>query len=237
LLRSAWTFVVVATLTIAFGTPAILASLVRPGSDVTMKLGRVWSSWILTALGIRVRYDGLVRLRRAGPCVYVANHQSWIDIWVLMRVLPPSTRFVAKEELRRVPVIGQALTLSGFVWIDRTNRARAIQSLRLAAEKIHGGQSVLLFPEGTRSRDGRLQAFKKGPFHLALQARVPVVPVAIHGSFPLLPPGSLRFRPGEVRVEFLEPMVVDAWAADDPAGLRDAVRGAMARRIEPSEAA
>jgi 1-acyl-sn-glycerol-3-phosphate acyltransferase len=236
-LRSSWTFLVVATLTVLFGIPAIVATLARPRSNATMRLARGWSRSILAALGIRVVYDGLDRTRTAGPCVYVANHQSWIDIWVLMRVIPASTRLVAKEELRRVPVIGQVLSVSGFVMIDRSNRARSIQSLRQAAEKIRGGRSVLLFPEGTRSRDGRLQPFKKGGFHLALQAGVPVVPVAIHGSFALLPPGSLRSRRGTVRVEFLDPVSPAAFRADDPSALRDAVRVVMARRIEPPEAA
>jgi 1-acyl-sn-glycerol-3-phosphate acyltransferase len=214
--------------TLALGLPAILINLLRPGSDVTMRLGRWWSAAMLRALGARVRYAGLEHAVSHVPCIYMANHQSSVDIWALVRILPPPTRFVAKRSLLRIPVMGWAMAAGGFVFIDRTDRPRAIRSLERAVERLRAGRPVVLFPEGTRSRDGRLQSFKKGPFHLALEAGVPIVPVAISGSWKVLPPRKARIEPGPVKVEFLPPMRVDAFLPDNHDGLREEVR----RRLE-----
>lgn len=236
MIRGIISFIVLAAATVALGIPAILVSLVRPGSDVTMRLGRLWSRIMLTTVGARVRYEGLEHMEARIPCVYIANHESNVDIWALVRILPAPTRFVAKQSLFRVPVLGWCLTTGGFIPIDRANRGRAIQSLRAAAKKIRGGRPVLLFPEGTRSRDGGLQPFKKGPFHLALQAGVPVVPVAISGSHRVMPPRSVRVRPGPIRVRFLPPQPVDEFLPDDYQGLLDRMHGILGQALEEDAA-
>src|SRR5690606_31530179 len=110
---------------------------------------------------ITVRGEGLDRLAEAGPCVYVANHQSWLDILAVLDVLPGSLRFVAKKELGRVPLFGRALRASGHIEIDRRNLDSAVGAYQAAAEAIRGGLSAIVFAEGTRSRDGRLMPFKK----------------------------------------------------------------------------
>jgi 1-acyl-sn-glycerol-3-phosphate acyltransferase len=189
---------------------------------------------MLAATGARVEWVGLARTLGPEPRVYIANHQSFVDVWALLRVLPPTTRLVAKHELRRIPVLGWAMAAGGFIFVERQNRARAIHSLRQAAATIRAGRSVLLFAEGTRSRDGRLQPFKRGPFHLALEARVPVVPVAITGSWRILPPDAWRVRPGPVRVEFLAPIDTATLAPEDVSGLAERVREALAARVEPA---
>ncbi|HXV78110.1 MAG TPA: lysophospholipid acyltransferase family protein, partial [Candidatus Polarisedimenticolaceae bacterium] len=116
------------------------------------------------------------------------------------------------------------MAAAGFVFVDRRNRTRAMQSLDDAARTIRNGRSVMLFAEGTRSRDGTVQPFKKGPFHLALKAGVPVVPVAIRGSWAILKPRSLVVTPGVVDVRILEPLEVAAWLPDDVQGLLGRVR-------------
>jgi 1-acyl-sn-glycerol-3-phosphate acyltransferase len=222
--------------TLALGLPAILVSLLRPGSDITMRAGRLWSRAMLWTVGARVEYRGLEQLSAQLPCIYIANHQSSVDIWALVAVLPVPTRFVAKQSLFRVPVLGWAMSAGGFIAIDRGNRTRAIQSLALAAERIRSGRSVVLFPEGTRSSDGRLQPFKKGPFHLALAARVPLVPVAISGSWEVMRPRTARIRPGPVRVEFLPPLAVDAFLPDDHEGLLREVHGRLEQVLSAAAA-
>lgn len=225
MLRGLWALCVLVLSTTVFGTVAAVGSLLRPGSDLTMRMGRIWSRSNLAAVGARVRYSGLERALSRQPCVYVCNHQSNIDIWVLIRVLPLKARFVAKQSLFRIPAIGWALAASEFIPIDRANRTRAIRSLDQAASKIRAGRSLVLFPEGTRSSGDLLGPFKKGPFHLALKAQVPVVPVAISGSSAVLPPRSMRVRPGPVQVRFLPAIDVASFGPSDVEGLRAAVRG------------
>jgi len=228
MLRAVYAQIVFVLATLVLGGLAFVGSLLRPGSDICMRMGRAWSRAMLSAMGARVTYEGVEHSRAVRPCVYIANHQSNVDIWVLIRVLPLHTRFVAKQSLFRIPVMGWAMAAAGFIPIDRRNRGRAIESLRLAATRIRQGRSVVLFPEGTRSKDGRLLPFKKGPFHLALEAGVPVVPVAIHGSGRVLPSRAIRPRPGPVLVRFLEPVPVAAYEPRNHAGLLEEVR----RRIE-----
>ncbi len=134
------------------------------------------------------------------PCVYVANHSSWLDPLAVVDVLPDSVRFTPKIELMRVPLFGDALKAGKHPAIDRHNRASAVAAYEKAAAMIREGISAIVFPEGTRSHDGNLQEFKKGPFVLAIVAQVPVVPLWIAGAREALPRGTLRLRPGPIEV-------------------------------------
>jgi 1-acyl-sn-glycerol-3-phosphate acyltransferase len=137
----------------------------------------------------------------AGPAIYASNHESALDIWIVFRTVPRySLRFLAKEELFRIPIFGWYLRMARFVEVDRRHHARAVAALQEAGRIIRGGTSLAVFPEGTRSRDGRVQPFKKGPFVVAMEAGVPVVPIAIAGAAALNPKGRLSVRPGQVRV-------------------------------------
>jgi len=221
---------------IAMGPTTVPIHIFFRRSDFIMGVGRVWSRMALWACGARVRYHDLERISARRPCIYIANHQSNVDVWVLLRVLPRSTRFVAKQSLFRVPFLGRALKAAGFIPIDRKNKTRAIRSLNLAADRIRDGRSVVLFPEGTRSRDGRLQPFKKGPFHLALQAGVPIVPIAIAGGGAVMPAGIARATPGDVDVFVLPPIEVEPFLPDDLRGLLDTVHRSIQRALPAGEA-
>lgn len=224
-------FVVFVVATTVLGGPLVVALLLGAPADWSMRVARAWSGWLLAALGAEVRYEGLERLRADAPCVVISNHQSNADIWVLTRALPLSARFVAKRELLRVPIVGQVLRLAEFITIDRRDRSAAIRSLELAGRRIREGRTVVLFAEGTRSPDGRLQPFKKGPFHLALAARVPVVPVAIEGSGRALAPRGLRARRGRIVVRFLEPVEPATFADMRPDELAELIRGRVAAAL------
>jgi 1-acyl-sn-glycerol-3-phosphate acyltransferase len=156
-----------------------------------------WSRMLLQAARIRVRIEGPARLRPR-PVVYVSNHISMIDIPVLVTALPVVPKFVMKKELLRVPLFGAAAKAAGHIAIDRRNQGAAFAAYDAAAEIIRRGHPALVFAEGTRSRDGRLMSFKKGPFVLAIAAQVPVVPVVVLGSYELMPRLSLAPQPGEV---------------------------------------
>jgi len=236
MLRTIAVLVVLFSTMIVMGFIAAVTSLIYPRSYMTVRLGRVWSRLILWVAGIRTRYEGVEHASAHLPCVFMVNHQSYVDIWAVLAVLPAPTMFAAKKSLFGIPGLGWSMAASGFTLIDRSNRVAAIRSLSEAAAKVRGGRPLVLFPEGTRSRDGRLGEFKKGPFHLALEAGVPVVPVAISGSGRTLPPGTVRIRPGVVTVRIAPPIDPAPYLPDDLEGLMATVRDEIARRLDPVEA-
>jgi len=235
MLRSLWALFVLTVSGGILGATAMVGSMIRPGGHTAMRAGRAWSRVMLAAAGIRVSYDGMDEAHRHHPCVYMANHVSMIDPFALAPALPLSTLFVSKKSLFRIPFIGWAMSAGGFISVDRSDRSRAIESLESAAERIRSGRALILFVEGTRSRDGKLGPFKKGPFHLALRAGVPVVPVAISGSRALCPPGSFVLRSGDVRVRFAPPIDLTSLGPDDLPDLMTRVRTAMLERLGASE--
>jgi 1-acyl-sn-glycerol-3-phosphate acyltransferase len=164
-----------------------------------------WSPFALLFLGIRHRLVKNVDLSAYDTCIFYANHTSWIDIALVNRVIPRDLHFIAKEELRKKPFVGGAISGMDMIFVDRSNRLKAVKSLELAAVKVREGRNIIAFPEGTRSRDGELKSFKKGLFHLAIQSGVPLVPVAISGAYDLVPTG-FKMRPGVVDVSIGEPI-------------------------------
>jgi 1-acyl-sn-glycerol-3-phosphate acyltransferase len=222
--RGLLTWLVFLVMTPCCSIPGAIAKSFRGGSNSTMRFGRAWGRSMLWATGTCLRTHGLDRLTAREPCIYVVNHQSYLDVWAVLDVVPLTTRFVAKASLFRIPAMGWAMRAAGFIPIDRGNRHQAIRSLDLAVERIRAGRNVLLFPEGTRSRNGQLQSFKKGPFHLAMRANVPIVPIVISGTHRILRPGDWRVRPGEATLRVLDPVDVEEFLPNNHNGLRDKVR-------------
>lgn len=235
MLRGLWGVVVFVVATFFAGLGSVVGEFLLPNRDLTFHLGQMWSRLHLWALGIRVEYEGAAPHADALPCVFVANHQSIVDMWAIAIRLPTSTRFVAKKSLFWIPIFGWAIRAGGFIPIDRANKDKAIGSLALAGEALERGNSIILFAEGTRSRDGRLKAFKKGPFLLAMHAKVPVVPIAISGAGAIVRPGSMVVRPGTVKVTFLPPIDVSPYLPSDWEGLLGRSRDAIAGRLTPEE--
>ena len=166
-----------------------------------------WSRLIARTAGAHVRVYGKENLPPPEtPVVYMANHQSYMDIPALFGYLPVQFRIIAKESLFNVPFMGWHLTRAGNIPINRTNRREAMRSIRAAADRIRQGTSVVVFPEGTRSRDGVLREFKAGSFKLAATAGVPIVPITIVGTCRVLERDSLIFNAGDVEVYIAEPV-------------------------------
>ncbi len=232
MIRWLWFAVCIVPVTLVHGLAAIAAALVgvprRPGGGGVYDWATVdWSRWLLRLAGTRVEALGLERIPRDGPVVYASNHTSMFDIWALSATLPGSTRFVAKRELGRIPILGLAMRRAGHILIDRYNRARAFEAYDQAAATIHSGISAIVFPEGTRSRTGELLPFKNAPFALAIAAQVPIVPVYVHGTYRILPKGSLRLRPQPIRLQVGEPLPTAGLSLGDREALRDRVRAAI----------
>ncbi|HSM74183.1 MAG TPA: lysophospholipid acyltransferase family protein, partial [Desulfobacterales bacterium] len=168
-----WTLFV----TVIFSYLSILLSMVGNNGNWSHIAARIWGRSSLAASGIQVRVTGMENIDPAKSYIYMSNHQSNFDIPVLLAFLKVQFRWLAKEELFKIPFFGYAMQRVGYISINRSDRRSAFQSLKRAAEIIRGGVSVMIFPEGTRSLDGRIRPFKKGGFILALDAGVPIVPV------------------------------------------------------------
>jgi 1-acyl-sn-glycerol-3-phosphate acyltransferase len=184
---------------------------------------RLWSRVLIWAGGGVLEVRGAENIPRGVPLVFVANHQSTLDIPVLFTAVPSTFVFVAKKALRYVPALGWYLLVARFVLVDRGNRQEAIASLDKAARQIQAGASIAIFPEGTRSESRRVMPFKKGPFALAMRAGVPLVPVTIEGTGRLMPKNSWRITPGPLRVSIGAPIDPRPFG-EDREGLMRAVR-------------
>ncbi len=207
--------------TAALTAAASLAGLVRPAT--VQALSRVWSRLLLWLFRVEVRTEGR-ELVPAGPAVYAANHSSSLDILVVLGHLPVDVRIIYKKSLSLVPLLGWAIAVGGHIPIDRSNPFRARRSLQRAAERIRGGTSVLVFPEGTRSRDGSVGHFKRGSFGLAIDAGVPVVPLSLAGVKALVPSGLASLQPGWITLRLHPAIPVAGRSKDDAEALAEQTR-------------
>jgi 1-acyl-sn-glycerol-3-phosphate acyltransferase len=210
---------------------AIPSGLIDRTGDLVLFLGRWWARGVLASAGVRLRVSSRARLEPGQPYIFAVNHLSTIDIWAMLVAIPVPFRFIAKKQLGSIPLFGWAMRAGRFIFIDRQNPALARKSIAEAAARIRGGQSVVIFPEGTRSRDGRLGPFKQGGFHLALDSGAAIVPVAIKGSGALMPRNSISIRPGIVSVEIGEAIPTAGLAPDDRPALVEQVRDRVAAML------
>lgn len=179
--------------------------------------------------GARVKIIGLDRLDTSGTYIFMSNHVSNIDPPILCPLIPGRTSILAKKEIWRIPVLNKALDLAEIVPVERENRDAAIQSIRRASEVMRHHINMTLFPEGTRSRDGRLLPFKKGPFHLAAETGVPIVPITILGTYEMMPKGSGIVRPGTATLIFHSPVDPKHYRSREElmSAVRDVINGAL----------
>ncbi|OPX96874.1 MAG: 1-acyl-sn-glycerol-3-phosphate acyltransferase [Syntrophorhabdus sp. PtaB.Bin006] len=182
-------FPIFIALTIVLSTVAIFLSLFDRHGRLIHDVSRFWARIHLKMSGVTVDVSGLQNLG-APPYIFMCNHQSALDIFVLLVSLPVSFKWIAKRELFFIPFLGWAMKRAGYISLDRGNPREALKAIEDAAAKIRGGMNLILFPEGTRSKDGVLLPFKKGVFSLALRSKVPIVPVGIYGTSRLQPKDS-----------------------------------------------
>ncbi|MSP15997.1 MAG: 1-acyl-sn-glycerol-3-phosphate acyltransferase [Myxococcales bacterium] len=171
---------------------------------------KAWSRRLLDIADLKLDVSGLEQVDWSRQYVIMSNHQSHLDIPVLFHVVPSTMRMIAKQELFRIPILGKAMLVSGFIPIDRKNRKRAMASIELAKERIRSGISIWISPEGTRTLDGHLLPLKKGGFVLARDTQTPILPLVLDGTFAALPPSSGSIRRGTtVRVVIGQPIPVE----------------------------
>lgn len=216
---------------------ALVLALSRGYADRRLQfLARWWGRTICRLAGVTVTVEGLERLAPDRPYIFAANHQSQFDIFVLLGHFPADFRWLAKKELFQIPLFGWAMRRAGYIPVDRGHGRKALVSLQEAARRIAAGTSVVIFPEGTRSADGRLLPFKAGAMVLAIKAGVDLVPLAISGTRLVLPKGRLLARPGRVTVRVGEPLAVGDYQLKQKQELAELLAGRVAAML-PSEQA
>ncbi len=166
----------------------------------------LFSTVLIWISGIKLKTFGAENVPKDKPVIFVANHCSHLDIGCLCKSVPINLHFIGKKELIWTPVVGWYMFIAGHIFIDRSNKKKAIESLNKAAKKIKAGKSVVMYPEGTRSRTGEVGAFKKGAFYLAIDAGVPIIPISINGTYKVWPAKSLKVTPGNVIVRIGKPI-------------------------------
>ncbi len=220
--------------TIVLGAVSLASSLFDRRGRVAHGCARLWSRLILGTTGVRVAVEGIERVKAGETYVFVSNHQSIYDIPVIFASLPFQLRIIAKASLARFPVLGWHLKRGGHLFVDRRNPDR-VGILGRWRSLVSEGLSLIIFAEGTRSPDGGVARFKAGSFLLAIEARLPVVPLAVIGTRRVMPKGRLRTEPADVRLVIHDPIPAEAIAAptiNDARLLADRVHTIVANTVE-----
>jgi len=223
----AWTVALLAT--IVFGSLAILTSWIPPRGRVYLFWARSWSRVVLLFAGIPLQVESAEATERLPAAIFMPNHESAIDILTLLLAVPHEIRFLAKRSLFYVPFMGWSMWLAGFIPVDRENKHRAKDVLDELASRIREGHSIIVFPEGTRSRSGELGEFKKSGFLLALKTGLPIVPIGIRGARRILGTEGMKLGPGHVRITLGEPIETKGLGVSHRAELMARVRAEILR--------
>jgi 1-acyl-sn-glycerol-3-phosphate acyltransferase len=217
--------------TIVLGTISVCSTLFDRTGDVGHRCARAWARLILTTTGVGVDVAGLERLDPAKSYVLASNHQSIYDIPIVFASLPLQLRIVAKESLGRFPFLGWHLQRTGHLLVDRRNPGPDI--MRKMKRLVRESHSLIVFPEGTRSVDGAVARFKKGTFLVAIDARLPIVPVSIAGSRHVMKKGRLMVCPGDVRLTIHEPISTEGMSREQVNEFAERVRSIVREGTQP----
>lgn len=163
-------------------------------------IGKFWSLLNIFLSGSRIRVRGKDKIQKNGTYIVMSNHQSLFDVWALIGRLPLQIRWIVKSDIRKIPLFGYALERMGHLYVDRGNREQTIRSLQDGLKNLRKGTSIVIFPEGTRSKDGKLQEFRKGGAIMAISSGIPILPVTVNGSRFVLPKDTLDLMPGKIEI-------------------------------------
>ncbi len=234
MLRTLFIGVFLSLYIIVAGIPLLLYTVIAKNPDALYWAGIRGVMFFVRAVGVRVRVAGTERIP-SGTCLFIANHTSTADAPAVVGAIPRRIAILLKQSLFRYPIVGQAFDLAQFIPVDRSKQESAIASLEKAIEAMRGGQSFLIYPEGTRSPDGRLQEFKKGAVVMAIKAGVPIVPIACSGAHRIMRKRSLEIHAGEILVEFLVPIDASQYTFEEREKLNTLVHDALAVGLPPDQ--
>jgi 1-acyl-sn-glycerol-3-phosphate acyltransferase len=232
--RSAFVTIFLSLYVLILGPPLLLYTLLTKNVDPLYWTALKGVMFFVNCVGVHVDVKGLERIP-AGTCIFAANHTSSADAPAVVSAIPRRIAILLKRPLFHWPIVGQAFHLARFIPVDRFNRESAIESVDQATEAIRRGQSFLIYPEGTRSPDGRLQPFKKGTAVMAIKSGVPVVPVACSNAHRIMEKRKLYIHPGRILVEFLEPIDPGNYSLDQREALIQEVHDRIAAGLPPDQ--
>jgi 1-acyl-sn-glycerol-3-phosphate acyltransferase len=218
--------------TFVLGIVAILVSLFDASGNSSHLIARLWGKIQLRMTGTKVTIKGLENIDPRQSYILTSNHQSVFDIFAFLGYLPIQFRWIAKAELFRLPFLGWAMTRTGYIPIERESPKKAYRSMLQAAEKVKTGTSILIFPEGTRSPNGKLQPFKKGVFLIALKSQAPILPIAIRGTSRIMVKGDWRAYPGDVEIIVDRPLETSGLASEKEDALSQRVRDILISHLQ-----
>ena len=213
----------------------ILLFLIIKNEGVIFKPVRFFVRAGLALVGVRVEVEGLERLDPNQPYILTPNHQSFIEVPLFVTYLDRYPAYLAKKEVFRYPIFGYGIGLLKVVPVDRSNSPAAVESARKATEYLRQGKSYMVYPEGTRSKDGKLLPFKKGAFMMAIDAGVPVVPVTVSGATKIMPKGEFKVYPSTVRLTIHDPIPTTGYSKDNVTDLMARTREKIYSALSPEE--
>ena len=191
-----------------------------------------WSKIMLWGSGVRVEINGLDAIHKEKAYIYIPNHLSFFDIFALLAYLPVDFKFILKKSLTRIPILGWAMMRARYISIDRSSPAKAKSTFKKAVDRIKSGASIVIFAEGTRSKNGHLQPLKKGAFHLAIESGAPIVPVAIKGTHKIMPKGSFKLKKGSITIQLGRPIETINYNKKTMPELMEIVTGCLRTMLE-----
>jgi 1-acyl-sn-glycerol-3-phosphate acyltransferase len=220
--------------TLLAGGPVLIYSMISGDTDLLYNCGILGVRFCLWLAGVSVEVGGRENIPARSAAVFMPNHQSNADPPAVVTALPP-VLVMTKQEFFRVPVLGHAMRLRGFIPVDRKNSERGREAVEQAVRSLKAGNPFLVFPEGTRSLDGRLQAFKKGAFIMAIKSGTPIVPISISGTRLIMQKGKAVMRPGRVRITIHPPIATTGCTLEDIPRLQWETRQAIMQALDPAE--
>ena len=228
MLRTVWVALVAVFATIPIASTVIVVAGFQSNAALVDWLIRLWARILVRAAGIELSIENVGVMDRDRRYVLVANHYSYFDIPCILAAVPQPIRFMAKVSLFKIPVFGWSIARAGFIPIDRQNRRTAVKSFELAAERIRKGNTIVIFPEEGRSRAREMRKFQRGAFLLALRAGLPMVPMAVDGTYDVFRAGAKRVTPGKVTIKVGTPIDTSAYTVRQKEELADLARTQIA---------
>jgi 1-acyl-sn-glycerol-3-phosphate acyltransferase len=221
--------------TIVMGSISLLVSVFESDGRVQHQISRIWSRMLLRVSGVRMRIEGLEKIDPRATYVFVANHRSFMDIPVLLAHIPLQFRFMAKKGLFLIPFLGTHLRRAGHLAVVKDSPRASLKSMTDAVRILREqGISVLLFPEGGRSKDGHLREFIEGAAYIAIKAGVPAIPIGMTGTREVLPMGSMQIMSGFVELKIGDPIPITSLTLKDRAVLTETMHDKVANLLKAS---